>query len=340
MPRWLFPAGAVIARLLQALLLAQLLIVLGLWYGASRLWHIAQPGPARSDVALLGALGMLLLARAAITLNNFRLSRRGGAPVPPRHRLRPAQACRMVLEEFCSTMLVSSWSMLRPGPATHIDPRAVGLPVLLVHGYACNAAFWSPWCARLTRARISHSAVTLEPVAAAIDDYAPQIEAAVRELRVASGSDKVVIVCHSMGGLVARAWLRQYGAAQVARIVTLAAPHHGTARASVGLGRGARQMRRVDGAAGADGNQWLSSLAATETAAERALITSLFSHHDNIVEPQLSAYLPGARNIALAGLGHVAMGRSRRSLGRALDEIALASAEAGGEAGARRHPGR
>ncbi|MES2740296.1 MAG: alpha/beta fold hydrolase [Pseudomonadota bacterium] len=319
----LFPAGAVMARLLQALLLVQLLIVLGLWHVAWRRWHIGPP-----DLALLLALGMVVLARAAITVNNFWLSWRGGSATPPPYRLRPAQVCRMVLEEFCSTMLVSSWSMLRPGPALHVAARPVGLPVLLVHGYACNAAFWKPWCARLAREHISHYAVTLEPVTAAIDDYAPQLEAALQQLRAASGSAQVVLVCHSMGGLVARAWLRQYGAAHVARIVTLATPHHGTARASVGLGRSARQMRR-SGAPGADANPWLQALAAMETPAERALFTSLFSHHDNIVEPQLSAYLPDARNIALAGLGHVTMGRARRTLQWVLAEIGEASASAG-----------
>ena len=50
---------------------------------------------------------------------------------------------------------------------------------------------------------------------------------------------------------------------------------------------------------------WLSELNASENAAAKALITSIFSYHDNIVSPQLSSQVAGGRNIPLAGIGHV-----------------------------------
>jgi CheY-like chemotaxis protein len=72
-------------------------------------------------------------------------------------------------------------------------------------------------------------------------------------------------------------------------------------------------MRRASG--------WLRELAASEDAGRRALVTSIFSHHDNIVVPQTSSVLEGARNIALGGVGHVALGCNDRVLDIVMAEL-------------------
>lgn len=52
-------------------------------------------------------------------------------------------------------------------------------------------------------------------------------------------------------------------------------------------------------------------------------MTSMYSHHDNIVAPQASAQLPGARNIAFCGIGHVALASDARVLRQLLEEITI-----------------
>jgi len=121
------------------------------------------------------------------------------------------------------------------------------------------------------------------------------------------------------GRLVARAWLRHYGAARVARIITIGTPHHGTALGQPGGGRECAQMSRIDGVP----SGWLAQLAASETPETRALITSIYSHHDNIVAPQTSAHLPGARNLAFGGIGHVALASDARIMRQLLAEITI-----------------
>jgi triacylglycerol esterase/lipase EstA (alpha/beta hydrolase family) len=188
--------------------------------------------------------------------------------------------------------------------------------VLLVHGYGCNSGYWAYLEPLLDRERISHAGIDLEPVAGSIDDYAPLIEARVRELCAATGAPRIAIVAHSMGGLAARAWMRAYGSARVARLVTLGTPHHGTALARFGPGANAVQMRRD--------SPWLRALAASESPDVRARIVSIYTHHDNIVAPQESCVLPGARNVAFGGVGHVALGSNPRVLAevlRALREL-------------------
>ena len=274
-----------------------LMLVMGLQVAAAGAiaWGLSHLVPA--DVALLLAVIVVLLVRMAIAANNFRMAAR---PLPEHAQLGWRQRGRLFLREYLSTMLATSWHMLRHRPRLHLAGKPRGFPVLLVHGYGANGGFWAHLAAQLEAQGFSHATVDLEPVFGDIDDYALQLEQAVQALLAASGSAKVVIVAHSMGGLAARAWLRRFGAAHVARIITLGTPHHGTDLAHMGPGHNARQMRR--------GAEWLAQLDADDRA-QRSLFTSIYSYHDNIIAPQDSCHLPGARNIALPGIGHVAMGR-------------------------------
>ena len=303
-----------IARILKWLMLLQVLAVLGLAYLAMQAWGVASP-----MLAVLVAGAMLLAVRALIVARNFRESRRLGSPVPPEYQLGAMGAARLFLGELRATLWTSSWGMLRPRLHAAGSIPGQGMPVLLVHGYVCNGGYWTKLSLQLARAGIVHKAIDLEPINADIEEFVPLVEQAITELCARTGSDRVILVAHSMGGLVARAWLRHYGAARVARIITIGTPHHGTALANLAAGTNARQMSRIDDAP----SGWLAQLAASETPETRALITSMYSHHDNIVAPQASAQLPGARNLAFGGIGHVALASDARVLRRLLAEITI-----------------
>lgn len=308
--------GAMSARrLLQLLLLVQALAALGIGLAAVEIF-----GASRWQGLALG-LGSVVLVRLLINANNFFMSARYASPTPDEYRLGLGARLRMFAEEFSASMLQSSWTMPRAAPCTRIYPGAGAPPVLLLHGYGCNSGYWSHLLPRLDAERISHASVDLEPLTGDIDDYAPLVERAVEALRTATGADKVIIVAHSMGGLVARAWMRACGTDKVARVITLGTPHHGTCLAAFGLGLNAAQMRR---AARAEPPEcaWLRALAGGEDAAARALVTSIWSHHDNIIAPQTSSELAGARNLAFGGVGHVALGRNPRVLDTVMREIA------------------
>jgi triacylglycerol esterase/lipase EstA (alpha/beta hydrolase family) len=123
-----------------------------------------------------------------------------------------------------------------------------------------------------------------------------------------------------MGGLVARAYLRDHGAAKVARLVTIGAPHHGSVHAHLGAGENARQME--------PGSRWLEALARSEEGRLSLPFTSIFSHHDNFVAPQTSSVHPAARNIGLAAIGHVSLAFSRRVLEMVAAELDAANTAA------------
>jgi triacylglycerol esterase/lipase EstA (alpha/beta hydrolase family) len=299
--------------LLRWVLLVQALAALGI--GAAGMRWLGMNG---WQSAALG-LGSVALVRLLINTNNFMLAARAASPTPRQFRIAPGAALRMVWEEFSTSMLMTSWHMPRARAHTRIHPDSKAPPVLLVHGYGCNSGYWAHLAPRLDEARISHATLDLEPLTGDIDGYAARIEEAVQQLCARSGAAQLIVVAHSMGGLAARAWMRTHGAERVARVVTLGTPHHGTCLAAFGLGINAGQMRRM-GVAGPE-CAWLTALAGGEGPEVRARIVSIYSHHDNIIAPQTSSELPGARNLALGGVGHVALGRNQRVLAMVMGEI-------------------
>jgi triacylglycerol esterase/lipase EstA (alpha/beta hydrolase family) len=179
--------------------------------------------------------------------------------------------------------------------------------VLLIHGYGCNSGYWRWMSLELRQAHITHYALDMEPVFGSIDEYAPLVHAAVQRVQAETGQKKIVIVAHSMGGLAARAYLRDHGCDSVARVITLGSPHHGTAIANFGIGINCGEMNWLGRYEEGRSSEWLQKLAATEEADALGHIVSIYSQHDNIVSPQSSAHLEGAWNIPVIGIGHVAL---------------------------------
>ena len=300
-------------------LLTRILLVVQAGAALLIAWCLARWGGAAAWLALLGGVGAVAVVRLLINMNNFLLAACFASATPAAFGLGPMARLRLLAEEFRASMLTTSWRMPRAHAGMRIHADGGRVPVLLLHGYGCNSGYWARLIPLLDAARISHAGVDLEPVAGDIDGYAAAVERAVDALCAATGAPRVAIVAHSMGGLVARAWMRSHGSTRLARLVTLGTPHHGTALARFGLGINARQMRR---SGRQEGNGWLQTLAAGETPEQRALITSIYSHHDNIVSPQTSSVLPGAHNLAFGGVGHVALGSNPRVLAALMRELA------------------
>jgi len=171
--------------------------------------------------------------------------------------------------------------------------------VVFVHGFFCNRGLWTPWLRRVRAGGRAFVAVNLEPLFGSIDDYAPQIDEAVRQVTEATGLPPL-LVCHSMGGLAVRAWLKRMRAeARVFHVVTIGSPHRGTWLARFGHGHNGRQMRLQ--------SDWQTQLDHEMPAGRHALFTCWYSNCDNIVFPTSTATLPGADNRLVRGAAHVQM---------------------------------
>lgn len=221
----------------------------------------------------------------------------------PTTRLSPFGILRYMAGEIWSAALSTNWHMPFCRVRQHVFPERKDIaPVLLIHGYLCNSGVWARFSRKLRQQGITHYAVDLEPVFGNIEDYVPAIAAAIARIRQETGQPQVTIIGHSMGGLVARAYLRQHGTTHVRQVITLGSPHHGTRLSGLGYGANARQMAYQQPEEG-----WLPQLARSEAATTRMLITSIYSRHDNIVMPSSTSLLEGADNLVVTGIGHVAL---------------------------------
>ena len=186
--------------------------------------------------------------------------------------------------------------------------------VVFIHGFFCNRGFWTPWLKRLHGSGHAFVALSLEPIFGSIDDYTPQIEAAVAQVTLASGLPPV-LVCHSMGGLAARAWLQTMKAeARVHHVVTIGTPHSGTWLARFSHGLNGTQMRLA--------SDWQRSLDLDMPPHRHTLFTCWYSNSDNIVFPTSTATLRGADNRLMRAVAHVQMAFEPQVMNRTLDLLA------------------
>lgn len=308
-----------IARFTRIMLVLQIIVIAGLASVLLKLGWIGQPVLAFTASAVL-----LTLPRAAIVFNNFFLSNALNQPLQDGTQPGLLACARLLLSEFYASTLCWYWLLPFATFKSRLQPHDTGLPVLLIHGYGANSGFWRYCSKRLAHAGISHQAIELEPVLASIDDYAALINKAVKALCKARGKDQVIMLAHSMGGLAVRAYLRNHGMEQTAKLIMLGTPHFGSTLANFAMGINATQMQREFLSDSGSAASWLHALAQTETPALRAKCLSIYSRHDNIVAPQASAHLPGASNIDFDLIGHVALGFNAQVLQQALKEITAA----------------
>lgn len=290
-----------LSRLMRRLLLGQILIgaVLGwlmAWQTGATLWLVAVMALA------LPLLGVLLVV--------ITIALKSRAPGANRRWL------RSLLFEYAAMVRASLWQLPWASTAQVTMPAAgaaLRTPVLLVHGYLCNHRVWDAMARQLHSAGHPIMQIDLEPVFAPIDSYAPQVEHAVSELCHQTGAAKVALIGHSMGGLAIRAWMRAYGSARVARVITLGTPHAGT--------QIARRTRTPNGQQMVWGSAWLQELANGETAATRSLMRIALTPQDHIVFPQREQVLPGVAVTVFDGLGHLELCRNRAVIAWVLQQL-------------------
>ncbi len=227
------------------------------------------------------------------------------SPRPPEMRIGVAATIRLFTVEVWSVagspirMGILWWRMRDPVSAPAVAP------VLLVHGVGCNSGVWLRFLAYLRpRGFGPLYTISYEPPLESIEVFAAQMAEKVDAIIGSTGAGRVILVCHSMGGLVARAYLRRFGADKVWAVIAIGTPHRGSVHARAFPGTCLAEMR--------PGSQWLEALN-REGPPHGVRCVALWSWHDSMVAPQLSARWDGAENVEFVGIGHnAAVGRCRR----------------------------
>lgn len=267
------------------------------------------PPSARSAV-LAVIPGAMLVVRFGLVLISFALSE----PLPTATRLRPLTRVRTWLDEciaFCRFLLLI---MSGPGREVYTPHSTEGVhdkrSIVLLHGIFCSGAIWRPIAAALAaRTGCEVRTPTLPHLTAALSTQVEDFAALLEPLRDASGERDVIVIGHSLGGLIARHCAIRYGERlHIGRVICIGAPHAGSRVARISLTSIARDIRP-------------NSAALACACDDRVELINIHGEHDNLVVPARSSLLSGARNIAIAACGHMALIYSPKVLEILVDEV-------------------
>jgi triacylglycerol lipase len=138
---------------------------------------------------------------------------------------------------------------------------------------------------------------------------ARHLEQKVEEVLAVEGAERAALVGHSMGGLIARWYVKFLGGApRVSRLCCLGVPHHGTwTAATAPVLTGTRQIL--------PGSPFLEELNDPASDHGGVPILNVWSRWDGIVVPSESALLesPGVENVAVPLAGHWGLLVSRKA---------------------------
>ena len=195
------------------------------------------------------------------------------------------------------------------------DPLAARIPVVLVHGLIDNRSIFAVMRRSLSRRGFaSVCSWNYSPLSSDIARCAADLGAHIERVCEQTGHERVHVVGHSLGGLIARYHVqRQGGDRRVESLVTLGTPHQGSVLAHVVPTPMIRQLRP-------------SSAVLRELAEPmpdcRTQVTAVYSDLDQIVLPTASGRCEHpdlkARNVLVRGVGHMSLPMHRG----VVDEVA------------------
>jgi triacylglycerol lipase len=206
------------------------------------------------------------------------------------------------------------------------DVEAAGTPILLVHGMVDNRSIFTVLRRGLRRRGFGRIfSINYSPLTNDVRTASERLAAKVELLCAETGFERIHVIGHSMGGIIARYYVQRLGGdARVHTLVTMGTPHDGTLAAHLVPSRLARQLRP---------DSDIVRELRTDAAGCRTRFLVLWSDLDQMIVPRRAARLEHpdlqARNVRIPAAGHMSLPINRR----AVHEIGmtLAQLDAAGE---------
>jgi triacylglycerol lipase len=233
------------------------------------------------------------------------------------------------------------------------DVVAAGTPILLVHGLVDNRSIFTLLRRALRRRGFGRViTVNYSPFTHDVRSAATRLAQLVERTCEETGYERVHVVGHSLGGVIARYYVQRMGGdARVHTLCTLGSPHAGTSAARLLPTALVRELRA--------GSPLMAELAEPAQGC-RTRFVAFWSDLDQLIVPKRSARIDhpdlAARNVLLRGVGHMSLpidSRVVREIAQLLshldaegstilpgvtpiDAVQAPSADTGGPAAARR----
>jgi triacylglycerol lipase len=197
--------------------------------------------------------------------------------------------------------------------------HGVPTPVLLVHGYGANKSNWIFLERELRNSGFGRlHAVNYNPIVSDVPAIAGSVVRRARRLMDHAGVDRIHLIGHSTGGVVARYAVQLLGLEDASTCISIASPHNGSPAARLWPGRTATQLR--------PGSDVLRRLRGSS----RPLPTRFVAYYSNLdlLVPGRSAMItdPALRavNVLVKDEGHLSILLSRRLARSVVDQLAAA----------------
>lgn len=220
--------------------------------------------------------------------------------------LRPLSGIAGIVDEVASTAVAAARypTGLTQGQLTTGNPHdpVHDVPVLMIHGYGHNQSGWWEFDRQLRLAGFSSvHRLNYLPLGHGVPRLAKSLARRVDQIRMLTGSDRINIVAHSLGGIILRWYVQELGGDRtVATAVTLASPHEGTLAAYLWPERTAKQLRP---------GSWVIDRLAAGARPSPVRWVAFWSDADLLIQPKIAARLAApeldATNIKLTGVGHM-----------------------------------
>jgi hypothetical protein len=200
------------------------------------------------------------------------------------------------------------------------DVEAAGTPILLVHGLVDNRSIFTLLRRHLRRRGFGRVwTMNYRIWTTDLRDAARQLAASVDAICEQTSYERIHVIGHSMGGLVARYYVQRLGGdAHVHTLVTLGTPHRGT-RAARLFPRGVCQQLTP-------GSEVVNELAEPAPGCQTRFVC-FWSDNDALISPKHAAMLDhpdlSARNILVQGVGHMSLPIDRRIVREITATLAL-----------------
>lgn len=184
------------------------------------------------------------------------------------------------------------------------DIEAAGTPILLLHGMVDNRSIFTVLRRSLHRRGFGRvHTMNYSPFLRDVREAAHQLALQVERLCAETGYERVHIIGHSLGGIIARYYVqRMAGDARVHTLVTMGSPHGGTHVARMFPRRICRQLL--------PGSRLMRELA--EPAPDcRTRFLAFWTDLDQCVAPMTNARIEhpdlSASNVFVRGVGHLSI---------------------------------
>ncbi|MGE3286985.1 MAG: lipase family alpha/beta hydrolase [Pseudonocardia sp.] len=184
------------------------------------------------------------------------------------------------------------------------DLDAARTPIVLLHGFLDNRGAFSRFRRTLRRRGFGCvHAVNYNPLLDDVRTAAAQLATQIDRIREHTGADRVHVVGHSLGGIVARYHVQRLGGhTAVDTVATLGSPHGGSAVAGWLPGPLGRQLR--------PGSELLAELAEPATECDTRFLV-VWSRLDQVMIPRTTARLQhpdlDVEELELRDVGHATL---------------------------------